>query len=196
MKKILFFLILCAVLLLSGCSASKSGEEPSHAEPTAAESSLPEIHMFPEDVPARRMMSLEAVAVKGIPSEHAKTNRKLTYQLTEVLALVHSEPYADGDLWALVRFDGFDSFSDTIGWVRWDQLVLYTDENKHLLTYPVQLAEGCTDLDTGEAVRWDAVRISRMGDDATVTWEDGNSHRVSKDALIFPDPAQVNSDDR
>ena len=95
---------------------------------------------------------------------------------------------------ALLLSGGFDSLSDTIGRVRWDQLVLYTDENKHLLTYPVQLAEGCTDLDTGETVRWDAVRISRMDDDAAVTWEGGSSHRVSKDTLIFPDPAQVSSD--
>ena len=157
-----------------------------------------DVHMIPHKEGGYKMMATELVEVKGIPSSKGNTNRILNYSLVDVIIIVHSDVYdrgkeTEGDLWALISFFSFDSAVDTIGWVPLKDLVFYTEENKMLLSYPVYLAEGCVDLDTGEAVSWDEVAVEYKDDYAIVSWEGGNSHRVAKEYIIYPDPDLINN---
>ncbi|MEG6613471.1 hypothetical protein V6C42_11510 [Pseudoclostridium thermosuccinogenes] len=227
MKKVFCYFCLIVALLLSGCSLNIKDKQRQELESQIADlteklqtaedkieelekliektpetnirDAAPEVHMIPEKICGYKMMTLDNVDVKGIPNKDAKTNRRISYQLVDVLVTVHAEPYnigeaTESDLWALIHFHQFDSTSDTIGWVPWSSLVTYTNENKELLTYPVTLAEDCVDLDTGETVSWDEVAVRYTDDYAIVSWYGGKTHKVDKKYIIYPDPDQINAD--
>lgn len=158
-----------------------------------------DVHMLPHKEGGYKMMATELVEVKGLPSTKGNTNRILNHCLVDVIITVHSDEYdleeeTREDLWALISFFSFDSVKDTIGWVPINDLMFYSEENKMLLSYPVYLAEGCVDLDTGEAVSWDEVAVEYKDNYAIVSWEGGNSHRVAPEYIVYPDPILINSE--
>lgn len=114
----------------------------------------------------------------------------LSYEMVNVHAVVYSEEYPEDEKgrWALVSFVCFDSAHDNIGWVKFTELEQYTAENMRLLQYPVTVTEGCTDINTGEEVVWDAFRVDYDDISAAVTREGGKVYRVDKDCIIYPEP--------
>lgn len=138
---------------------------------------------FELDIKNKRIMVLNEVGVRGIPSEAAKINRTLSYQLIDVLAAVYAE---DNEKWALISFFCFDATYDDIGWVKVSDLAEYSEKNYHLLRYPVSLTDDCVDLQTGEIVKWDAVAVEYIDNYAHVFAEGGWSHNVSTDSIVYP----------
>lgn len=132
----------------------------------------------------RKIMTTENVEVRGIPREYGAVNQVLSYQMVTVHAVVYGE---GEERWALVSFFCFDAAYDDIGWVEISDLIEYTEENYRLLRYPVQVREGCVDLDTGETVRWDAFCVDYYEDYAVVGREGGRDYRVSVDDILYPD---------
>lgn len=132
----------------------------------------------------RKIMTAENVEVRGIPCRYAAVNQELSYKMVTVHAVVYG---AEDEMWALVSFFCFDAAYDDIGWVEVSDLLEYTEENYRLLRYPVQVKEGCVDLDTGEPVEWDAFCVDYYEDYAVLGREGGRSYRVSPDDIIYPD---------
>ena len=54
----------------------------------------------------------------------------------------------------MIGFNPFDAAHDNIGWVKLTDLTEYAEENRDLLSYPIQLTEGCKDIETGELINW------------------------------------------
>lgn len=130
----------------------------------------------------KKIMTAENVDVRGIPCEYGAVNRTLSYEMVKVYAAV----YRDDGIWALICASNFDSALDDAGWVKISDLMEYTEDNYRLLRYPVQVREGCVDLDTGEPVEWDAFCVDYIGDCAEVSREGGRSYRVSPDDIVYP----------
>ena len=129
-------------------------------------------------------MTLENVAVRGIPDERCSVNQTLSYQLADVHAVVYAG--SDEEKWALISFVTFDAWYDDIGWVKLSDLLEYTEESKKLLRYPVQVTEDCVDLKTGEAVKWDAFEVIYEEDYAVLTREGGRSYTVDPKYIVYP----------
>lgn len=191
-------LLICLSLSLSlfcGCSTTEAATLPlGESGEQSFDNSAPEIHMtnamdssLGMDIEGK-VMAMKDVGVRAYPSEDAPENRTLLYQLVKVHAVVHSEEYSSDDRWALVSFSCFDSEHDNIGWVKLTEIEQYSIDNMELLRYPVSLAEGCVDLDTGEAISWDDVSVYYEDDCAVVEWEGGNRHRVDKEYIVYPEP--------
>ena len=152
---------------------------------------ISELHMvdafdsnFELDIENKHIMAAENVAVRAIPDDMAAANKTLTYQMVTVRAAV----YGPGDeKWALVSFVELDTISDNIGWVKVSELMEYGEDNYHLLTYPVELKEGTTDLQTGKEAHMDHFKITQIGDDrVSVVSAGGRGYEVAPQAVIYP----------
>lgn len=153
--------------------------------------SIFELHMvdafdsnFELDIDNKHIMTAENVAVRAIPDDRAVANRTLTYQMVTVRAAVYGP---GGEKWALVSFVELDAISDNIGWVKVSELMEYGEDNYHLLTYPVELKEGTTDLQTGKKAHMDHFKITQIGDDCvSVVSEGGQGYEVAPQAVVYP----------
>ena len=203
-----YTLLLFIVIILSGCGK----EAQVSTEPTANESlewadetaqlveddstkiGDIEFHMtnaldsrLELDIDNRHIMTLEEVEVRGIPTTSATVNRTVTYQIVDVYAVVYGENYGEDDRWALIGFNPFDAAHDNIGWVKLSDLAEYTEENRELLYYPVQLTEDCKDIETGELINWTRAAVEYTEDYAIISAEGGRSHKVKKECIVYPE---------
>ncbi len=188
MKRRFLLLVLAISFLCAGCGSSALDEQSFFSESLVPDA----IHMsdafwdFSQefDLQHGNIMTGDNAALRGIPSEDAPINDTVSYQFVNAYAAVYID---SSDYWVLVSFFRFDSAVDNIGWVRASDLMKYTEENHQLLCYPVQVAEGCVDLDTNEPVEWPAFRVEYVEDYAIVSREGGRSYRVSPSCIIYPE---------
>ena len=192
MKKVLpFILLLCLV----ACAAPKPVSDA--PGPDIAEAyRFPELHFSAaQDLPSWMYVG-EPVDMRAFSHPDAPVVRATNERhLVQVLC---TAGMAD-EFWALIVDPWQDSMENAVGWVPIDALEAYTSPETQPLIYPVRLREGATDLNTGEAVRYRGSSKSdpifprdnltcaeNDGQTATVTWEGGNSARVSSADVVYP----------
>ena len=184
-----------SILLFSSCAQDGGGTSTpfSSMEDTYG----PHIELYNLDMP-RKVMLGDNVTLRFSPSEDSETYNEISHFLVTLMAVVRTDhfdqPENEDGLWGLVYCFQLDNSLDNVGWVPFREFTEYTEENKHLLRYPVQLKEGCVDLDTGEEVKWDNVLVTFEEDYAIVSWEGGHNHRVSPDDIVYPDVKTVNEE--
>ena len=178
-----YTLLLFIVIILSGCGKEvQVSTEPIEFHMVNALDSRLEL-----DIDNRHIMTLEEVEVRGIPTTAATVNRTVTYQIVDVYAVAYAENYGEDDRWALIGFNPFDAAHDNIGWVKLIDLTEYTEENRDLLTYPIQLTEDCKDIETGELINWTRAAVEYAEDYAIISSEGGRSHKVKKECIVYPE---------
>ena len=184
-----------SILLFSSCAQDGGGTSTpsSSMEDTYGH----QIELYNLDIP-RKVMLADNVTFRFSPSEDSETYNEISHFLVTLMAVVRTDhfdqPENEDGLWGLVYCFQLDNSLDNVGWVPFREFTEYTEENKHLLRYPVQLKEGCVDLDTGEEVKWDNVLVTFEEDYAIVSWEGGHNHRVSPDDIVYPDVKTVNEE--
>lgn len=87
----------------------------------------------------------------------------------------------------MIGFNPFDAAHDNIGWVKLTDLTEYAEENRDLLSYPIQLTEGCKDIETGELINWTRAAVEYAEDYAIISSEGGRSHKVKKECIVYPE---------
>ncbi len=185
--KLSIVFILC--LVVSSCSLQGIGASGEKGK------SSPCMTYWQTDLPARVMLK-EDITLRCCPVHDTKSYVEASYFLVTVITTVRTDNFENPDeiegLWALVLLPTLDTAMDNVGWVPYRDLEVYTEENKHLLRYPVHLRDGTVDLDTGEEVKWDEVLVEYEDDYAIVMWEGGNIHKVSVDSIVYPDVHEIN----
>ncbi len=184
-----------SILLFSSCAQDGGGT--STPSSSMEDTYGPHIELYNLDMP-RKVMLGDNVTLRFSPSEDSETYNEISHFLVTLMAVVRTDhfdqPENEDGLWGLVYCFQLDNSLDNVGWVPFREFTEYTEENKHLLRYPVQLKEGCVDLDTGEEVKWDNVLVTFEEDYAIVRWEGGHNHRVSPDDIVYPDVKTVNEE--
>ena len=184
-----------SILLFSSCAQDGGGT--STPSSSMEDTYGPHIELYNLDMP-RKVMLGDNVTLRFSPSEDSETYNEISHFLVTLMAVVRmdhfDQPENEDGLWGLVYCFQLDNSLDNVGWVPFREFTEYTEENKHLLRYPVQLKEGCVDLDTGEEVKWDNVLVTFEEDYAIVSWEGGHNHRVSPDDIVYPDVKTVNEE--
>lgn len=145
-----------SILLFSSCAQDGGGT--STPSSSMEDTYGPHIELYNLDMP-RKVMLGDNVTLRFSPSEDSETYNEISHFLVTLMAVVRTDhfdqPENEDGLWGLVYCFQLDNSLDNVGWVPFREFTEYTEENKHLLRYPVQLKEGCVDLDTGEEVKWD-----------------------------------------
>ena len=184
-----------SILLFSSCAQDGGGT--STPSSSMEDTYGPHRELYNLDMP-RKVMLGDNVTLRFSPSEDSETYNEISHFLVTLMAVVRTDhfdqPENEDGLWGLVYCFQLDNSLDNVGWVPFREFTEYTEENKHLLRYPVQLKEGCVDLDTGEEVKWDNVLVTFEEDYAIVSWEGGHNHRVSPDDIVYPDVKTVNEE--
>lgn len=149
---------------------------------------------FMEDMNSRKYMTASDVVIRKAPmdSEEVKTGTNLSYIMVNTVYAIYAmgdEPLEDRT-WILVQYASSEP-EDTVGWVKWKELIEYTEENMHLLASPIYVSEEAIDLYTGETVDplfcsggW----VEFEDDYAIVSVVGGKFCKVDKKYLIYPTP--------
>lgn len=194
-KAVIAGILSISIFLLSSCTQNSSGG--SAQSDSGEEIYGPHIELYNPDMPKKVMLG-DNVTLRFSPSEDSETYNEISHFLVTLIAVVRTDhfdqPENEDGLWGLVYCFQLDNSVDNVGWVPFRELTEYSEENKHLLRYPVQLKEGCKDLDTGDEVKWDNVLVTYEEDYAIVSWEGGHNHRVSPDDIVYPDVKTVNTE--
>lgn len=99
-------------------------------------------------------MTAENVPVRRMPSDNEifySPNELSYYMVTPVAVVVN---YVDDEVtrWVFVNFHTVGDMADNHGWVKFSELIEYTEDTKSLLKGPFVLAENAVDVHTGETV--------------------------------------------
>lgn len=138
---------------------------------------------FELDYQDHYIMTLENVEVKGIPIDSIESNRVLNYELVRV----HAAVYAEDEKWVLISYYTFDG-GDDIGWVKVSDLTEYTNDTKEKLTFPVNVTDGCKDIETGEKVEKDDWRITSVEKEyVNIMRVGGRNNKVKPEDIVYPD---------
>lgn len=182
-------------------------EEKDKAETELEElySMLERIHLspidsdFPEDFFQKQWMLGENINVWKVPAGVEGLPKQLigridlSYYMVKVIGAIY-----DGDgiglkgtSWVLVEFMERDTALDTVGWVKMDDLVEYTEETKYLLRYPLTLTEDAVNVESGQReIYFDGpVFVTYYdGEYVGISPSGGRNAKVHKDCLIYPEP--------
>lgn len=158
---------------------------------------LKQIAMQPEgsdgqEILTKQYMASECTEVFKVPAELEELkNRNLSYIMVYPCAIVtDGKPYPGFERWVLVTWRDYAESLDTIGWVKLEDLVEYTEETRKLLKSPLYVAEEAIDLDTGEKVDGlftQGAWVNLYDDYAEICVEGGMSCRVDKKYIRYPE---------
>lgn len=167
-----------------------------------------QIHMQPVESGAyealydRKWMAEEKVELRKVPVDTDISDVKLTdlsYDMVNVMGVVNAFDDEGWDYipWALVWYESQETAFDTVGWVRVEELLEYTEETMYLLKSPIYLAEGTIDSETNEIVeeKEGLAIIDYQGDYVKLFATGGKIYRVHKDYIIYPTPPSQNRED-
>lgn len=167
-----------------------------------------EIHMQPVEFGAceqlynRKWMTAEKVELRKVPVDTGISNVKiadLSYDMVNVIGVVYVFDNEGWDYipWALIWYESQETALDTVGWVRVEEMVEYTEETMYLLRSPINLAEGTVDSETNEIVKEKEglAIIDYEGDYVKLFAIGGKIYKVHKDYIIYPNPASQNKAD-
>lgn len=134
----------------------------------------------------KKYMTTEKVRLYKIPSEIEEfhTGNSLSYYMVKPLGVVSvattdsaMHENAEDETWVFVSFKQFGEMVNSVGWIKYTQLMEYNAETKELYRGPFILSEDAIDLYTGElahrGLRGDWVSASFIGDRAQVGTDGG-----------------------
>ena len=152
---------------------------------------------FLKNIQDKKYMTGPNVPIRKAPSDNSAFNgiNTLSYDMVDIIYAANTivssaEEEVEEGIWILVQFHSSEP-EDTLGWVRWKELIEYTDENKHLLHSPVKVSKEAIDLDTGKPVDplfYSLGKVRLEEDYATIHIEGGLSCRIEKKYVIYPEP--------
>lgn len=166
------------------------------------------VHMTPpetefyESIKEKKYMLGENVNLRKIPSDSSEfySSGTLSYVLVTTHAVVfemvmdlYDKTWKSEDRhWVLVSYHSFSGdLSDSFGWVKFSELIEYTEETKELLKGGFTLAENAIDLETGSLahplLRGQRVAVKFMDNCAQVFTNGGISCYVDKKYIIYPE---------
>lgn len=161
------------------------------------QSALKQIAMQPEgsdgrEILTKQYMAGECAEIYKVPTELEELkNRNLSYVMVYPCAIVtDGKPYPSCERWVLVTWRDYAESLDTVGWVKLEDLVEYTEETRNLLKSPLYVAEEAINLETGEAVDslfTQGAWVNMYEDYAEVYVEGGISCRVNKKYIRYPE---------
>lgn len=148
---------------------------------------------FLKEVYAGKYMTAENVPVRRMPSDNEifySPNMLSYYMVTPVAVVVN---YVDDEVtyWVFVNFLTIGDMADNHGWVKFSELIEYTEDTKFLLKGPFRLSEDAVDIHTGNAVdiylRGSEVNAEFEAGYVHVVTDGGISADVDKKYLIYPE---------
>lgn len=186
MRKLLFTLLLCLVLGLTGCQGSQPVAMPvepaqeSAAPQTLISSTLDEaplettfvaeetktamtpqyedqLYLFYREKPFNRGVVKENTKVRLLPQDTSNWVFDGTGFLVDVIAA--AEVRGSNQLWLLVRFTVWDALQTDFGWLPSDCVLPYTEENQQYLLEPLTIQKGADvfNISTGKVVDADFI---------------------------------------
>lgn len=148
---------------------------------------------FLKEVYAGKYMTAENVPVRRMPSDNEmfySPNELSYYMVTPVAAVVN---YVDDEVthWVFVKFLTIGEAVDNQGWVKFSELIEYTEDTKSLLKGPFVLSEDAVDIRTGNPVdmylRGSEVNAEFKEGYVNVMTDGGISANVDEKYLIYPE---------
>ncbi|MBE5893274.1 MAG: hypothetical protein E7286_07810 [Lachnospiraceae bacterium] len=138
-------------------------------------------------------MTAENVPVRRMPSDNEmfySPNELSYYMVTPIAAVVN---YVDDEVthWVFVKFLTIGDAADNQGWVKFSELIEYTEDTKSLLKGPFVLSEDAVDIRTGNPVdmylRGSEVNAEFKEGYVYVITDGGISANVDEKYLIYPE---------
>ncbi len=142
-------------------------------------------------------MAGEDTKLYKIPSENELfyTGIQLSYErVTPIYTVIESitdrSQWDEDRHWVLVSIYPFGEMVDSVGWIKYSDLIEYTSETKKLYRGPFRLADNAVDIETGKPVdalflnTW--VSVTFTEDYARVGAAGGVSCKVSPEFVIYP----------
>lgn len=152
---------------------------------------------FLENIQKKKYMTASNVPIRKVPSDNSAFNgiNTLSYDMVDIVYAASTvvspvDEEVQAGIWILVQFHSSEP-EDTLGWVKWCELIEYTDENKHLLHSPVKVSKEAIDLDTGEPVSplfYSLGKVRLEEEHAIISIEGGLNCRIEKKYVIYPEP--------
>ena len=148
---------------------------------------------FLKEVYGGQYMTAENVPVRRMPSDNEifySPNELSYYMVTPVAVVVN---YVDDEVtyWVLVNFITIGDMADNHGWVKFSELIEYTEDTKSLLKGPFVLSEDAVDIHTGNPVdiylRGSEVNAEFKEGYVSVVTDGGISADVDEKFLIYPE---------
>ena len=193
-------IFLTGIIMIAGVGCAKTETPDSETVQTQTFLDVP---MSPtddstlEELTSKKYMVAENISLRKMPSDFSPTSEgKISYCLIHIYTAIHGAEYemknGTDSLWCLIGYQSTDASYDTLGWVRKDELIEYTQDSKYLLLGPVSIRDGAVDLDSKEAIdtglyRDAAYILEREGDTVVLETDGGNSCRVRETDLEYPE---------
>ena len=148
---------------------------------------------FLKEVLAGKYMTAENVPVRRMPSDNEifYSPNELSYYMVTPVAVVVNSVDDEVTYWVFVNFLTIGDMADNHGWVKFSELIEYTEDTKALLKGPFVLAEDAVDIHTGNPVdiylRGSEVNAEFKEGYVHVVTDGGISADVDEKYLIYPE---------
>ena len=147
---------------------------------------------FVKQVYGGKYMTAENVQIRRMPSDNEMfyAIQELSYYMVKPVAVVSN--YVDDEVtdWIFVNFLTIGDMADNHGWVKFSELIEYTEDTKSLLKGPFLLSEDAVDIHTGNAVdiylRGSEVNAEFKEGYVSVVTDGGITADVDEKYLIYP----------